>query len=352
VTHHSPGVSADKLIVKRAVWLLTSMLLLTACGTESTTTPRDPSAATTTVTPAAIPPTTTAPPSSVPATTTTTEPPAGRRAPEAPAPDGPCDNLEIRSSVFVVFGRSQLLAGCTKIAPSQRLLMANFTGQPIALELGLHRVEVPPTDRDYTEAGRAGELLAPGVHLLGDRQYWLVDEPPMRFASTPIELGRFGAIELGMTVRDIASTVGATLLVNPRFASFDGHPLPSAGSNMAPFGAAYFETYDGSAPMLTLRANGSDPLDATVIWISPANGTVPSAVRVGWTEAQVRDVYGASLVDAQGLTCVRPNQTVLLVFDGPPITGAHRLWFHFEDGRLSTVSTSSVTLGETGVLDC
>ena len=297
-----------------------------------------------------MPPTTAAPPTTL--ASATTESPAGRRAPDAPAPDDPCRELEIRTSVFVVLGRAQSLTGCTRIAPSQRILVANYSAQTLELVLGAHRIDVAPTDRNYTEAGRASELLAPGVHLLGGRQYWLVDEPPMRFASTTIEMGRFGTIALGMTVREVEMTLGGKLLINPRFATFDGHPLPNDGRAIESSGIAYFDEYDGSVPLLWVRANGPDPLDAVVIWITPAQRTVPSAVRVGWTEDQVRAVYGTRIVEPQSLTCPLPNQKILVVFDGAPVTGTPRLWITFEDGRLASASTSSVTLGETGVMDC
>jgi hypothetical protein len=353
MTHHSPGVAADKITVKRAVWLLTLLMLLVACGTDSTTSPAASNDTTRDAQTSLTVTTSSSTTTSIPTTAvTTTERPTGRRVPDAPRPDGPCDGLGIRPNVFVLVDGAAPWLGCTQVAPSQRVLVANNGDQAIELSWGAHRIEVPPFRRDYTDAGRAGDLLAPGVHLLAGHQYWLVDEPPMRFASTSVEMSRLGPIALGMTVRDVEKSTGATLIVNPRFDGFDGRPAPSALRPMTPNGHAYFTPYDGSAPILTLRANGGDPLDATVVWISPAKGTVPSAVRVGWTEAQVRDVYGANLVDAQGLTCVLPNQKVLMVYDGPPSTGAHRLWFHFEDGRLATVSTSSVTLGETGVMDC
>ena len=37
--------------------------------------------------------------------------------------------------------------------------------------------------RDYPVAGWAGDLLAPGLHRLGDRDFWLVDEPTPRLPS-------------------------------------------------------------------------------------------------------------------------------------------------------------------------
>jgi hypothetical protein len=105
-------------------------------------------------------------------------------------------------------------------------------------------------------------------------------------------------------------------------------------------------------PFFSLRANGADPLDAVIMWITPQRGSVPAALRVGWTQSQVKAVYGDRLVDPVGFTCPLANQVILAVYDGAPVSGTPRLWFVFEDGALASSSTSSVKLGETGVTDC
>ena len=121
---------------------------------------------------------------------------------------------------------------------------------------------------------------------------------------------------------------------------------------MTPTGHAYYSTYDASVPLFSLRANGADPLDAVIIWITPQRGSVPAALRVGWTQSQVEAVYGDRLVTPASLTCAGPNQVILAVYDGAPVSGTPRLWFVFENGVLSSASTSSVGLGETGIMDC
>jgi hypothetical protein len=121
---------------------------------------------------------------------------------------------------------------------------------------------------------------------------------------------------------------------------------------MGQFGHAYFKTYDASAPSLRLRASGSDPLDAVITWITPRRGIVPPSVRVGWTQTQVRAIYGDRLESPTGLTCPLTNQLILAVYDGAPVAGTPRLWFVFDNGELASASTSSVDLAGIGWLDC
>jgi hypothetical protein len=127
-------------------------------------------------------------------------PAPGLRAAEAPAPAGPCADFEIRRYVFVVVDRATpwpSTDGCTKIAPSQELLLSNGSSETVNVVLGARRFEVPTTDREYLNAGRAEDLLAPGLHTLGGRQYWLVAEPPRRLPTAQIEMGRYRPAHLG-----------------------------------------------------------------------------------------------------------------------------------------------------------
>jgi hypothetical protein len=290
-----------------------------------------------------------------PSVASTTGPALARRAADAPSPTGPCADFEIRPVVFVLVGAaapSPSTDGCTKVAPSQELLLANQSTETIEFVLGPHRFEVPVTDREYLNAGRAGDLLAPGLHRLGERQYWLVAEPPRRLPNATIEMGHYGPLTLGMTVRDAQATLGGELLLDPRFSQFDGHPIPATTKSMAPTAHAYYATYDASVPVFSLRANGADPLDAVITWITPQRGIVPAAVRIGWTQSQVGARYGDRLVTPASLTCALPSQVILAVYDGAPVSGTPRLWFVFENGVLASASTSSVGLGETGIMDC
>ena len=289
------------------------------------------------------------------ATSTTLAPAPERRAADAPAPAGPCADFEIKRMVFVVLGSAvqpSSAIACTKLAPSQELLLVNRSNETIHFVLGARRFEVPTTDREYFNAGRAGDLLAPGLHTLGERQYWLVAEPARRLPTAEIDMGRYGPLTLGMSVRQAEAMIGGELLIDPRFNSLDGHPVATTPPAMAPYGHAYLATYDASVPVLALRANGTDPLDAVIVWLGPRRGTVPASMRVGWTQSQVRDLYADRLVKPVGFTCPSKNQTILAVYDGPPVLGTPRLWFVFEDGALASTSTSSVKLGETGVMDC
>lgn len=295
---------------------------------------------------------TTAPNTTTALATTTRTAPALRPA-ESPSPTGSCDGFEIRRVVFVVVGGGPSPStGCTRVAPSQELLLANQSNETVEVVLGERRFEVPVTGREYLNVGRAGDLLAPGLHELGERQFWLVAEPPTRLPTATLEMGYYGELALGMTVREAQANLGGELVIEPRFNGWDGHPIPTTSRPMASTATAYFATYDASMPTLSLRASGTDPLDAVITWITPPRGVVPAAVRVGWTETQVRAVFGERLVTPASLTCAARNQVILAVYDGEPASGTHRVWFVFENGLLRSASTSSVTLGETGVMDC
>ncbi|MEO5842390.1 MAG: hypothetical protein ABIQ73_27040 [Acidimicrobiales bacterium] len=193
------------------------------------------------------------------------------RPAESPSPTGPCDGFEIRRAVFVVVGGAlrASTSRCTKIAPSQELLLANNSRETVEVVLGTRRFQVPVTDREYLNAGRAGDLLAPGLHTLGERQYWLVAEPPTRVYTASLEMGHYGPLALGVTVRDAQATLGGELVIDPRFSEWDGHPIPATTRSIAPNAHAYFATYDASMPILSLRASGLDALDAVIIWVSP-----------------------------------------------------------------------------------
>ena len=295
------------------------------------------------------------PPTTVAATATTAR--GGLRASDAPAPTGECADFEIRSSVFVVLGPTTQAATagtCTKVAPSQTLLLVNPTRETISVAIGARSFAVSPLDRDYPVAGRAGDLLAPGVHRLGDRDFWLVDEPTPRLPTAVIDMGSYGPLTLGMTVRDAQRLLGADLAIDPQYRGWDGHPLTLRPATMPPFATASLSTYDASVPAFTLRARGADPLDAELVWISPGPGAghVPAAIKVGWTPEQVRAIYGTRLVTPSSVTCPQPDSTILAVYDGAPATGTTRLWFVFDHGLLANASTSTVDLADIGRLGC
>jgi hypothetical protein len=341
--------------MRRMLWFVV-VVFIAACGRDAPegigTVPPTAALSPTSSVSTAVPETSIAPEPTV--TSTTISSATDLRPADAPAPVGTCEDFEIRPMVFVVVGLAAQpgsAMSCTKLAPSQELLLVNQSSETVHFVIGGRGFEVPVTDREYFNAGRAGDLLAPGLHTLGERQYWLVAEAPRRLPTAEIEMGRYGPLTLGMTVRQAQAAIGGELLVDPRFNSMDGHPVATTPGPMAPYGHAYLATYDASVPVLSLRANGTDPLDAVIIWISSRRGTVPAPMRVGWTQPQVRELYGDRLVKP-GFACPSKNQVILAVYDGAPVVGTNRLWFVFEDGLLAYTSTSSVSLGETGVLDC
>lgn len=331
-------------------------LVLVSCG--GATSDGIPSTSTSSALTAAVSSTSTSTPvlpTTVAVAPTTTR--RGLRGADAPVPTGDCAGFEIRSSVFVVLGpTTQAVTAdtCTQVAPSQTLLLVNPTSETISVIIGARSFTVPPLDRDYPVAGRAGDLLAPGVHRLGDRDFWLVDEPTVRLPDAAIALGSYGPLTLGMTAREVQRLLGADLAIDPQYRGWDGHPLTLRPLTMPPFATASLSTYDASVPAFTLRARGADPLDAELVWISPGAGAgqVPAAVEVGWTPEQVRAVYGTRLVTPSGATCPRPDSTILAVYDGAPVTGSRRLWFVFVDGLLANASTSTVDLVDIGRLGC
>lgn len=297
----------------------------------------------------------TTPSTTVTVTSTTVR--EGLRVADASAPTGDCADFEIRGSVFVVLGgttQAGTAGTCTKVAPSQTLLLANPSNQTVSIAIGGHTFDVPPLDRDYPSAGRAGDLLAPGVHRLGDRELWLVGEPTTRLPAATIGMGSYGPLALGFTVRDAQRVLGVELAIDPQFRGWDGHPITIRPSTVPPFATATLSTYDASVPTFALRARGSNPLDAQIVWISPraSGGRVPDTVQVGWTIAQVRAVYSTRLVTPSGIQCPRPDSTILAVYDGAPVTGTTRLWFVFDHGLLTASATSTVDLADTGRLDC
>lgn len=332
-----------------AVWTLASCADGATGGASPTSSSSAP-ATTVAATSSAVPQTSTA-------TTTTTKAPSGLRAADASSPAGDCGDFEIRGSVFVVLGgttQAGTAGTCTKVAPSQTLLLANPTNEQVSIAIGGRTFDVPPLDRDYPSAGRAGDLLAPGLHRLGDRELWLVGEPTTRLSTATIAMGSFGQLTLGATVRDAQRVLGVDLAIDPQFRGWDGHPITLRPLTMPPFANASLSTYDASVPSFTLRARGSDPLDAEIVWIlpGPSGGRVPDTVQVGWTVAQVRAVYGSRLVTPSGRACPQSDTTILAVYDGAPATGTTRLWFVFVHGLLTSASTSSVDPADMGFLDC